>query len=275
VRTLDRALRHLDRLLTIGPPTPAARTREVSDDPGRRRPSARRSTVVGIGVALGGPLLVGVALVPLRDRLDQSVSLLMLLPVVLVALVGGLRLGVLAAVAAALTFNVLHTEPYGTVRIDDADDVVEMLVLLAVGAAIGVLSQAAQQAVLSARVRRRELDALTQFLDAVGRAEGDELVEAGRRAITTVLAARDATWRPGYRGTAAPVLGAGGGLVHAGTGARAATLPSQIEVPVGTPPHEHGRFVVVSSGSDVSTEERRAAASIAGALGRVLDPGQR
>jgi two-component system sensor histidine kinase KdpD len=229
-----------------------------------------------VALAIGAPVVVGVVLVPFRDELAQSVSLVMVLPVVLVAVVAGLWTALLAAVTAACVFNVLHTEPYGTLRIDDADDVVEMIVLLAVGAAIGVVVQAAQRAVVSARVRHRELDALTEFLDTVGRNDRDALIESGRHAIASVLDARQATWRPGYRGTAAPVLGAGGALVsRSGGGSAGATLPAQIEIPVGTPPHEHGRFVLASSDADVSAEERTAAAAIAAALGRLLDAAPR
>ena len=49
-------------------------------------------------------------------------------------------------------------------------------------------------------------------------------------------------------------------------------LPSQIEIPVGRPPREHGRIIVNCSDAEVSIEERRTAAAMAAALGRLLGP---
>ncbi len=102
-------------------------------------------------IALGLPVVAGVALIPLRPHLAQSISLI-------------------------------------------------MVVLVAVGIVTGFIADAAQGAVESTRVRHRDL-----------------------------------------------------------------------EIPVGRPPQEHGRFLVRTTSAEISVEERYAAASIASTLGRLLD----
>jgi hypothetical protein len=126
-------------------------------------------------------------------------------------------------------------------------------------------------------VRQRELHAVTDFLDGLGASDDDELIERARCGLDELLSARDCRWHPGYHGTAGPVLGITGAISHADelfvrAELESAELPAGLEVPVGPPPNEWGRFIVQpTSGVDVSIEERRAAACIAAALGRYLD----
>lgn len=220
-------------------------------------------------------MCLGVSLVLVRAHITQIVSLLMVLPVLLVALAGGARLGSLAAVSAAATFGILHTEPYGHLTIADPDDIVETVVLLLIGVVMGFLAEAAQRAVAAARLRRDELAAVTDVIGRMGAGQrGEELVDSAATCLGTLLRAREVTWREGYRGTAGPVLLPDGSLAVGASDAGdlgAATLPPTIEIPVGTPPVELGRFVVRTSVAGiVSREERRAASAVAGLLARVL-----
>lgn len=273
-RTLDRLLHRLYMLLAFGAghrPEPLEPTSAHPGDTVRRNP---RVVALSIAIALSLPLAFGVALIPLRGALEQSISLLMVVPVLVVAAVGGTRLAALAAVAAALTFAIVHTEPYYEITVDDADDIVEIVVLLLIGVLAGLIIDAAQRSIASARARARELAAMTAFVDEIGDANPADLVARAQRSIEEMLVARSSTWRPGYRGTSAPVLRPSGMISPSGyadTREIATTrLPRELEIPVGTPPNEHGRFVVRCSDADVSLEERRAAATIAAALGRSL-----
>jgi K+-sensing histidine kinase KdpD len=276
VNLLDRALRRIQRVLTVGVAAPPPDRAPVPVYPGQARRRSAASTVTTIAVAVLLPIGFGIALVPLRDHLSQSISLLMVLPVLVVALLAGGRLGALAGLAAAVTFGVLHTEPYHLPVIDDADDLVETLVLLVIGVSSGYLAESAQRAVAVARVRRHELAAMTSFLERVGTSPPTaELVEHAGASILSVLSARECVWRPGYKGSASPVLRldgtlAFGPLAHpAEDGGR---LPTTIEIPAGHPPSECGRFIVRTDPSvAVSLEERRAAATIAIAVGRCID----
>jgi K+-sensing histidine kinase KdpD len=275
VSHLDRALLAIQRTFLLGGKTPPPNPAPVPDQPGQRRP---RSTSRTVAASLGAATLsvvFGAVLIPMRSPLGQSVSLLMVLPVLVVALLGGRRLGVVAALAAALTYDVFHTQPYYRPTIDDPDDIVETIVLLAIGITIGYLAESAQRAVVAARIRREELTAVTDFLERVGTSiSGDQLAARAGDSITRLLDARSYEWLPGYRGTANPVLRSDGSLVAAVVGDRTdggGALPATIEIPVGHPPNDHGRFVVrTNPRADVSLEERRAAATIAGALARCI-----
>jgi K+-sensing histidine kinase KdpD len=264
------------RLLVLGPRARPSPTVAAAAEPGDRvSVDRRRRSAVAVLVATVAPIAYALALVPLRDRLEQSISLLMVLPVLVLALLGGGRLAAVAAMSGAIAFGVIHTEPYYRFTIDAAADVVEMAVLLVVGVVTGVLTDAAQRSVVASRVRRRELSAMVDYVDRIGVASTDELVDDARRSIERLLSARSSRWLPGYRGTAAPVLLADGTIARGGTAVQqrptgATRLPDVLEIPVGDPPREHGRIVVDSSDADVSVEERRAAATIARSLGRVL-----
>lgn len=274
---LDGTLRRIQRLLTLGPGTPPPDPAPVPPHPQRRRSDGTVRTLVAVAIATMAPIALGAALIPLREQLSQSISLLMVLPVLLIALLGGRRLGTIAALSAAITFDVLHTQPYFRPTIDDPDDIVETVVLLAIGITAGYLAESAQTAFVAARVRRRELAAMTNFLEHIGTPiTGEELVEHASTSILSLLEARECLWRPDYKGTASPVLRPDGTLNSLRVGdwdQGGGALPGTIEIPVGHPPAEFGRFIVQTDRrADVSLEERRAASTIATTLARCIRP---
>ena len=274
---LDRSLRQIQRIFLLGPGAPAPDPEPVPAYPGQRGRTSRARVVVAVVAATTLPIAFGAALIPLRGHLSQSISLLMVLPVLVVALVAGRRLGTLAALAAAATYDVFHTEPYYRPTIDDPDDIVETIVLLLIGITTGYLAESAQRAVVAARVRREELTAVTNVLEHIGTSvPGEELAEHASNSIVSLLGAQECVWRPDYKGTASPVLQPDGSLQSAlpGSGGEGGgTLPLTIEIPVGQPPTEHGRFIVrTNRRASVSLEERRAAATIATTLARCIGP---
>ena len=274
---LDRALRRIQRIFVLGAGAPSPDPPPVPAYPGRRRPGGTVRTVTAIAAAAIVPIAFGAALVPLRQHISQSVSLLMVLPVLVVALLAGRRLGTLAALAAAATFDVLHTQPYYRPTIDDPDDIVETIVLLTIGITIGYLAESAQRAVIAARVRRDELAAITNFIEHIGTSDTDqELAEHAGSSILSLLDARECVWRPDYKGTASPVLKPDGNITSGPLregGDGGGTLPPTIEIPIGHPPAEYGRFIVrTNRRANVSLEERRAAATIATTLARCIGP---
>jgi K+-sensing histidine kinase KdpD len=87
--------------------------------------AARRWTFV-----VGVPLVAGFALLPLRDHArNTNVALLLALVTVGISVLGGLAPGAVAGLVTALTYNVLFTRPYWSLRINDADDVETVLLL--------------------------------------------------------------------------------------------------------------------------------------------------
>ena len=274
---LGSTLRGIQRLLVLGPGTPPPGPAPVPAHPERHRPNSTVRTIVAVAMATMLPVAFGAALIPLREPLSQSISLLMVLPVLVVALLGGGRLGTLAALAAAAAFDLFHTQPYYRPTIDDADDIVETIVLLAIGITTGYLAQAAQSAVVAARVRRKELAAVTNFLEHIGTPiPGEALAEHASASILSLLDARECVWRHDYKGTASPVLRPDGTLTSVTVSdwdEGGGILPSTIEIPVGYPPSEFGRFIVQTNRrANVSLEERRAAATIATTLARCIRP---
>lgn len=274
---LDHALRRIQRVFTLGISTPPPEPEPVPAYPGERRRPHTARVLVAAAAVVALPVGFGAALIPLRIHISQSISLLMVLPVLVVALLAGRRLGTLAALAAAATYDVFHTQPYYRPTIDDPDDIVETVVLLAIGITAGYLAESAQRAVVAARVRRRELTAVTNFLEHIGTTiPGEELAQHASSSIVSLLDAHECVWRPDYKGTASPVLQPDGSLQSVMRGGReggGSTLPPTIEIPVGHPPTEHGRFIVrTKHRSNVSLEERRAAASVATTLARCIGP---
>lgn len=271
---LDRALHRIQRVFTLGPTVRTPHPEPVPAYPGQRRRQEPTRVLSAVVSAVILPIVLGVALIPLRDHISQSTSLLMVVPVLVVALLAGRRLGTVAALSAAATYDVIHTQPFYRPTIDDPDDIVETIVLLAIGISIGYVAESAQRAVVAARVRRKELTAVTDFLEHIGTTIRDEeLAEHASRSIVTLLDAHECVWRSDYKGTAAPVLLPDGSLhsiVRRGSEGGGA-LPPTIEIPVGHPPAEQGRFLVrTRPRSTVSLEERRAAATIAMTLSRCI-----
>jgi K+-sensing histidine kinase KdpD len=274
---LDGTLRSIQRLLVLGANTPRPDREPVPAHPERRRSGGIARTSVAVAIVTMFPIAFGALLIPLREQLSQSISLLMVLPVLVVALLGGRRLGILAALAAALAFDVFHTLPYYHPTIDDPDDIVETIVLLAIGITAGYLAESAQTAIVAARVRRRELAAMTNFLEHIGTPiSAEELGEHASASILSLLNAHQCVWRPDYKGTASAVLQPDGTLTSMGVGdwdEGGGVLPSTVEIPVGYPPAEYGRFIVQTNHrASVSLEERRAAANVATTLSRCIRP---
>jgi K+-sensing histidine kinase KdpD len=118
-------------------------------------------------------LAAGAALIPLRDRVDNAnIALLLVVAVVAVASGGRRVAAVAAAFSAAAAFNLFHTRPYYSLRIDSSDDVVTAVLLLLVGIAVGELALHGRRARTIAAQERHDL----KSIQGLGRlvAEGED-----------------------------------------------------------------------------------------------------
>src|SRR5262249_51418361 len=98
------------------------------------------TTLVNYVIAGIGPIVIAVALVPLRNELDNTnLALVLVIVVVLAALIGGRGPAALAAVIAAISYDFFLTRPYLSLRIDSADDIETTIFLLVVGLLVGEL----------------------------------------------------------------------------------------------------------------------------------------
>lgn len=127
-----------------------------------RRPIIDTAGALSVLVTIGA----GALLVLVRGEVDNSVTVLALAAVVSsCGALGGWRAGVGSAVSAALAFNFFHTQPYHSLRIHDADDVLTTASLVVVGLIAGVTSAVAH------RRQDRVVEAGSE-LDAVQRIAG-------------------------------------------------------------------------------------------------------
>lgn len=123
-----RPSRHIEPK-QIGQPSPPRRVKL----PTRRRAAAWLLAVLA-------PVMIALAMLPLRSSIGVAGELFcMLLGVVLVAVIGGWRPAVLATIAGFLLADFLCTRPYYSLRINQAVDIVALVVFAAVAVIVGVL----------------------------------------------------------------------------------------------------------------------------------------
>jgi hypothetical protein len=220
-------------------------------------------------VAVVPPLLTAVAFVPVRDDHAASAAVVLVVPVLVAAIAGGTGPALLAAAVAGLSFGVLLTEPYGQLVIDDPDDVVTTLTLLAVAAVAGTLSGRLLRLTVRDVARRAELDHLVAFV-----AEADELQDPGALEaaaighLTGLLDLRRCDWRPGYHGTVGAVVLPSGLTGDRPSGVHDQRTAGTLELPAVADGCELGRFVVSERTLEASVEERASAMAIASLFAR-------
>ena len=111
-----------------------------------------------IGVAVGIPAAVGTGavLALARGVFDQTnAALILMIVVVAVAALGGRAAGVITALAAVVSFDFFHTQPYLSLTIDSRDDIETTILLLIAGVIVGTLASSGRRA--RSRATRRPL----------------------------------------------------------------------------------------------------------------------
>ena len=137
--------------------------------------------VVGTAVGLVLVVALSAAMLPARDEITLAVpALLLVIAVVVAALVGGRAASVITALAAAFALNLVFIRPYWTLNIAIVDDVVAFAVFTVVGLAVGTLVAMQARRRRVAEQRARELQALTDRLEAL-QAERERLAEEATR----------------------------------------------------------------------------------------------
>jgi K+-sensing histidine kinase KdpD len=150
---------------------------------------------VGLADALAGvvvllaSLLIGVTFAPVRDSIGlENVAILYMAVVAAVAAGSGRVGGLIAATAAALSYNFFFTSPYYSLRIDSASQVVTVLLLFLAGllaSFVGGLQRRLRSA------HRQEEAALVLVHQVVRtRAEGGDAPRAAVSEIWRLLGAR-------------------------------------------------------------------------------------
>jgi len=146
-----------------------------------------RLVVAGLGLAALGPLVVASLLVTVRDHMARSnAALVFVIVVVLAAALGGRWAGVTAAVISAMSYDFFLTRPYGSLKIDELEDIVATVLLLAVGLIVGEVVVWAHR---GHRQKKRGQDEITRLHRVAEQVAGVHAV---------ILAAEDAPQRLGH-----------------------------------------------------------------------------
>jgi two-component system sensor histidine kinase KdpD len=226
---------------------------------GVRLPPARR--LAGWTAAVFGPPLAAALLVPLRDDLGlETILLLFLLVAVAVAAVGGAGPGLLSAVSGFVLANWFFTPPLHTLTIAEPEQVLALVVFLAVaGLVSGYVAFASRRTAEAARARA-EAATLVRLSsgDDAGPDRLADLLQQLQEAMGLRAAAvlgRDAASQPWV-----PLAATGAGPPQSPDQADAA-----LEVPV-----RSGEAVLVVAGS-IDAADRAVVAAFANRLGDALD----
>lgn len=171
-RVVDRVLRgardvDLDvHVVPIAGPVGTARTVHWTWSPSVF--SRRRRVVASVAGALGLAVLTAL-LVGMRDVMSVSTGLaLYLLAVVSITAVGGRLPGVLAAIAAPLLANWFLVPPYHTLRVNDAEDALELVVFVSVAIIVSAFVSVASRRATEAEVARQEAATLATLAGSGG-----------------------------------------------------------------------------------------------------------
>jgi Domain of unknown function (DUF4118) len=241
----------------------------------RRNGPDHRLVAAGVAVAALGPIVVASLLVLVRDETaSANTALVLVVVVVAAAALGGRWTAITAAIVSAISFDFFLTRPYGSLTIDEADDYVAAILLLAVGLIVGEVVVWARRGHRQSRRGRDEIARLHRIAEevAAGRSADDVLVSV-RGELTQLLSLRTCDFEPPPFGVPLPRLERNGSIdtPHRRFARGEFTLPEEgVEIPV-LGRGRLGRLVVVPEPDvGVSLEERVVAIAISDQLGAAL-----
>ena len=254
----------------------AAPVADASATPVSRMLSSRdRWAVLG---ALVGPFAISLALVPFRDSFaNTNAALILVLVIVAVASTGNRVAGVLAALSAAVWFDVFLTQPYERLTITDRADLETTVLLLAVGVGVTELAAWGHRQQAHADRDAGYLDGIRAAAEAVsaGSSSGD-LIEEVSRQLTRLLGLRACRFQYGVAGLGRPARLRDDGQVEWQSAVRDVEhngLPTDVDIEllVESGGRLQGRFLL-TAGPDThpSTAQRLVAVTLAAQVGASL-----
>lgn len=144
-------------------------THEETHRPRARQPSSARRRATSWLAALLVPIAICALTVLSLDRYLNIAgeSALFFVGVLVVALLGGIPPAALSAVLSGLLLNYFLTDPRRTLRVDDPDTALTVVVMLAMAVAVAALVDGAANRQRQARRASREAELLTLFSGSV------------------------------------------------------------------------------------------------------------
>ncbi len=146
--------------------------------PADRTRVPRRRRIAAYLLAIVLPVLTAAAMIPLRVDHGRMAVLVLVIPVVLVALLGGFGPAIVAAAGAVLAYDLFLVEPYYDLAISDSDEIVAAVTLFGVALIVGVLNARLVQLRARDAARLDELRHLVAFARVV--TEHDRRCESRR-----------------------------------------------------------------------------------------------
>jgi K+-sensing histidine kinase KdpD len=161
---------------------------------------------VALPVAVLAPVLVTLVVVPFRDDFaNTNAALILVLVIVAVAAFGSRTAGLVAAFSAAVAFDLLLTEPYGELAIDDRSDLETAALLLAVGVGVTQLAMWGRRQHARADRDAAYLDGIRAAAEAVASGtSSSDLIDEVSRQLTKVLGLRECRFEYGVAGLGHP-----------------------------------------------------------------------
>ena len=235
---------------------------------------------VVIGYAFLAPLVVAAMLATVRGGVTSATAVLVLVILVVAAGATGLRAaGIVAALSAGAWFDFFLTEPYGSFKVDDRDDIEAAILLLVVGVAVSEIALWGRRQQGRASRRAGYLDGVLGTADIVADrdASPDRLVERVERQIVEILDIDACRFEPaGAVGESSTVLNRDGTVSLGGhpVDVDRHGLPTDdlIALDVRHGGVSHGRFVLTASTRLLrpSLEQRRVVVLLADQVGAAL-----
>jgi hypothetical protein len=230
-----------------------------------------QARIFAAGGAIAAVAVAGL-LVPVRDAFGApNVALVLAIVVAGAAMLGGSVAGVITSLAASLSFDYFHTEPYFDLRIDKREDVVAALLLLVLGVAVGVFASLRNGMRLDAQVQARGAGHLEDVAAVVATGAGlDEVWPVIRQALLDQLDLQSCRFEPVPFEHHYPALGRDGHIdspiLHYEPGGFALP-PEGAVVPVVAGGHSLGRLVLLPTPHRGTTRsQRRVAVALADQL---------
>jgi hypothetical protein len=238
--------------------------------------TAQMRPVLLVVGAIAVPVAVSLAVVPFRGNVSAAtVALGLAIVVSLVAAVGTRITAIIAAVSAALCFDILFTRPYGSFSISNAADVETAALLLVGGLIVGQLS--ARNRTNRDRVAQGSLDLgrIQNIAELMASGAGpDEVVAAVGVELQMLLGLRSCRFETSFPITPGPTIERNGGVSwgHFWWGVSTLGLPGkEISMVVENQQHRRGRYVMLAEpGAKVTREQLLAAVTLADQAGSAL-----
>jgi K+-sensing histidine kinase KdpD len=237
-----------------------------------------RSRTAEVGAAAAGSIaaiVVAGMLVPARDTFgNTNMALVLVVVIVGAAALGGRFVGAVTSVAAALAFNYFHTQPYRTLKVDNREDVITVVLLLIVGLIVGELANLHSSRRDDAQTRAAGAHWLEQVAGLVaGGRPVEEVWPIVQEGLVEELGLAACHFEPAPYHGQLPAVQRSGRLEGPLTWAREGfELPAGgVQLSVEHRSHLFGRVILEpTAGRGVSLEERRVAVALADQLAVAL-----